>query len=155
MPSRAQRADAPALYRVLEIPIASLPLVNAILNGIATVFLVTGYVLIRRGRPAAHRAVMLAAFATSVLFLISYLVYHAHAGSRPFTGQGPIRVVYFTVLISHIVLAALIPPLAGVTLWRAFTGRFDRHVRIARWTLPLWLYVSVTGIVVYWMLYQM
>jgi uncharacterized membrane protein YozB (DUF420 family) len=75
-------------------------------------------------------------------------------GSRPFTGQGPIRVVYFTILISHVVLAAAIPPLAGVTLWRALRGRFDRHVAIARWTLPLWLYVSVTGIVVYWMLYQ-
>jgi uncharacterized membrane protein YozB (DUF420 family) len=140
---------------VPEIPVASLPLVNATLNGIATVLLVAGYVLIRRGRRDAHRTVMLAAFATSVLFLISYLVYHAHAGSRPFTGQGPIRAVYFTILISHIILAALIPPLAAITLWRGYSGRFDRHVRIARWTLPLWLYVSVTGIAVYWMLYQM
>jgi putative membrane protein len=96
---------------------------------------------------------MIAAFATSVLFLTSYLIYHAHAGSRPFQGQGAIRTVYFAVLISHIVLAAIIPPLAIVTLWRGAAGRVARHVAIARWTLPLWLYVSVTGIVVYWMLY--
>lgn len=134
--------------------IATLPLVNASLNGIATILLVAGYVCIRQGRRDAHRLAMLAAFATSVLFLASYLVYHAHAGSRPFTGQGPVRAVYFTILISHIILAALIPPLAGVTLWQALRGHFDRHMRIARWTLPLWLYVSVTGIAVYWMLYQ-
>jgi putative membrane protein len=138
-----------------DISITTLPLVNATLNGIATVLLVAGYFLIKRGEREAHRAAMVAAFATSVLFLVSYLVYHAHAGSRPFTGQGPIRVVYFTILISHIILAALIPPLAAVTLWLAYRGRFDRHVRIARWTLPMWLYVSVTGIAVYWMLYQL
>lgn len=138
-----------------DLPITTLPLVNATLNGIATILLVTGYVLIRRGRQNAHRAVMLAAFGASVLFLLSYLVYHAYAGSKPFTGQGPIRAVYFTILISHIILAALVPPLAAVTLWQAFRDRFDRHRRIARWTLPIWLYVSVTGIVVYWMLYQM
>jgi uncharacterized membrane protein YozB (DUF420 family) len=129
--------------------------VNATLNGIATILLVAGYLCIRRGRIAAHRASMIAAFVTSVLFLVSYLIYHAHVGSRPFPGRGPIRAVYFTILISHIVLAAVIPPLAGLTLWQALRGRFDRHVPIARWTLPLWLYVSVTGIVVYWMLYQM
>ena len=138
-----------------DFPIASLPLLNATLNGIATVLLVTGYVCIRRGRRESHRRAMLAAFATSVLFLISYVIYHAQAGSRPFTGQGPIRTVYFTILISHIVLAALTPLLAGLTLWRGLQGRFDRHVRLARWTLPIWLYVSVTGIAVYWMLYQM
>ena len=138
-----------------DFSIASLPLVNATLNGIATVLLVTGYVFIRRGQRDAHRRAMLAAFSTSVLFLISYVVYHAQAGSRPFTGQGPIRTVYFTILISHIVLAALTPLLAGLTLWRGLQGRFDRHVRLARWTLPIWLYVSVTGIAVYWMLYQM
>jgi uncharacterized membrane protein YozB (DUF420 family) len=140
---------------VPDFSIASLPLVNATLNGIATVLLVTGYVCIRRGRRDAHRRAMLAAFATSVLFLISYVIYHAQAGSRPFTGQGPIRTVYFTILISHIILAALTPVLAGLTLWRGLQGRFDRHVRLARWTLPIWLYVSVTGIAVYWMLYQM
>jgi len=140
---------------VPDFSIASLPLVNATLNGIATVLLVTGYVCIRRGRRDAHRRAMLAAFATSVLFLISYVIYHAQAGSRPFTGQGPIRTVYFTILISHIILAALTPVLAGLTLWRGLQGRFDRHVRLARWTLPIWLYVSVTGVAVYWMLYQM
>lgn len=135
--------------------IASLPLLNATLNGIATVLLVTGYVCIRTGRVKAHRAAMISAFVTSILFLTSYLIYHAQAGSRPFTGQGPIRVAYFAILISHVVLAAIIPPLAAVTLWRGLRGRYDRHVRIARWTLPLWLYVSVTGIVVYWMLYRL
>jgi uncharacterized membrane protein YozB (DUF420 family) len=139
----------------MDFSVSSLPLVNATLNSVATILLVAGYVCIRRGAIRAHRALMLAAFGTSVLFLISYLIYHAHAGSRPFPGRGAIRTVYFTILISHILLAAVIPPLAGVTLWRAYRGRFDRHVRIARWTLPLWLYVSVTGIVVYWMLYQM
>ncbi|HEU4891808.1 MAG TPA: DUF420 domain-containing protein [Vicinamibacterales bacterium] len=135
--------------------VSDLPLVNASLNAIATVLLIVGYVCIRRRRIAAHRAAMVAAFATSVLFLISYLIYHAHAGSRPFPGQGNIRVIYFVILITHIVLAATIPPLAGITLWRAYRRRFDRHMKIARWTLPLWLYVSITGIVVYWMLYQL
>lgn len=135
--------------------VSDLPLVNASLNAIATVLLIFGYVCIRQRRIAAHRAAMVAAFATSVLFLISYLIYHAHAGSRPFPGQGNIRVIYFVILITHIVLAATIPPLAGVTLWRAYRRRFDRHIKIARWTLPLWLYVSITGIVVYWMLYQL
>lgn len=135
--------------------IESLPLVNATLNGIATALLIFGYLSIRRRRIRAHRFAMIAAFTVSALFLVSYLVYHAHVGSRPFPGRGPIRAVYFTILISHIILAAAIPPLAGLTLWRALAGRFDRHVPIARWTLPLWLYVSVTGIVVYLMLYQM
>ena len=139
----------------MNLSVSDLPLVNASLNGVATVLLVIGYVCIRRRRIAAHRAAMVAAFSTSVLFLISYLIYHAHAGSRPFPGRGIVRVVYFAILITHVVLAATIPPLAGLTLWRGFAGRFDRHVRIARWTLPLWLYVSVTGIVVYLMLYQM
>jgi uncharacterized membrane protein YozB (DUF420 family) len=135
--------------------VSDLPLVNASLNGVATVLLIAGYVCIRQRRITAHRTAMVAAFVTSVLFLISYLTYHAHAGSRPFPGQGPIRVVYFVILISHIILAATIPPLAGITLWRAYRRRFDRHMKIARWTLPLWLYVSVTGIVVYLMLYQL
>jgi uncharacterized membrane protein YozB (DUF420 family) len=135
--------------------VSDLPLVNASLNGVATVLLIVGYACIRRRRITAHRTAMVAAFVTSVLFLMSYLTYHAHAGSRPFPGQGPIRVVYFVILISHIILAATIPPLAGITLWRAYRRRFDRHMKIARWTLPLWLYVSVTGIVVYLMLYQL
>ena len=143
------------MLRLSDVSTSSLPLVNAILNGIATLLLIVGYIAIRRRRILIHRGAMLAAFATSVLFLISYLVYHASAGSRPFTGRGLVRILYFTILISHIVLAAVIPPLAGITLWRALHGRFDRHVRIARWTLPLWLYVSVTGLIVYWMLYQL
>jgi uncharacterized membrane protein YozB (DUF420 family) len=137
------------------VSISDLPLVNASLNGLATVLLIVGYVCIRQRRIAAHRAAMIAAFVTSVLFLISYLIYHAHAGSRPFPGRGSIRAVYFGILITHIVLAATIPPLAGVTLWRAYRRRFDRHMKIARWTLPIWLYVSITGIVVYLMLYQL
>lgn len=139
----------------MNLSVSDLPLVNASLNGLAAILLIAGYICIRQRRIAAHRAAMIAAFVTSVLFLVSYLVYHAHTGSRPFPGRGAIRGVYFVILITHIVLAATIPPLAGVTLWRAYHGRFDRHVRVARWTLPLWLYVSITGIVVYVMLYRM
>jgi uncharacterized membrane protein YozB (DUF420 family) len=135
--------------------ISDLPAVNAALNATAATLLVIGYTLIRRGRIRQHRAVMLAAFATSTLFLISYLVYHAHAGSRPFPGRGPIRGVYFAILITHIILAAAIVPMALITLSRALRERFDRHKAIARWTLPIWLYVSVTGVIVYLMLYQM
>ena len=135
--------------------VSDLPLVNASLNGVATVLLIVGYVCIRGRRINAHRTAMVAAFVASVLFLVSYLTYHAHAGSRPFPGQGPIRVVYFVILISHIVLAAAIPPLAGITLWRAYRRRFDRHKKIARITLPIWLYVSLSGVVIYWMLYHL
>lgn len=139
----------------MDFSVNSLPALNATLNGTATILLLAGYICIRRGMRRAHRALMIAAFATSALFLTSYLIYHAQVGSRPFNGTGPIRIVYFTVLISHIVLAAVIPPLAGVTLVLGLRGRLHRHVRVARWALPLWLYVSVTGILVYWMLYQM
>lgn len=132
-----------------------LPAVNATLNGIAAVLLAIGWVLIRRGRIRAHRAVMLAAFGCSILFLISYLIYHYQVGSVGFQGQGPIRTVYFTVLITHTVLATAVPILAVITLTRAFRRHFPRHRAIARWTLPIWLYVSVTGVVVYWMLYRM
>jgi uncharacterized membrane protein YozB (DUF420 family) len=135
--------------------ITDLPAVNAALNATAATLLVIGYTLIRRGRIRQHRAVMLAAFATSTLFLISYVVYHAHAGSRPFPGRGPIRGVYFAILITHIILAAAIVRMALITLSRALRERFDRHKAIARWTLPIWLYVSVTGVIVYLMLYQM
>jgi uncharacterized membrane protein YozB (DUF420 family) len=136
------------------VTIADLPAVNATLNAIAAILLVIGYRLIRQGRREQHRRVMLAAFGTSALFLVSYLVYHANVGSRPFTGQGAIRVVYFTILITHVVLAAAILPMALVTLSYALRERFERHVPIARWTLPIWLYVSVTGVLVYLMLYQ-
>ena len=135
--------------------VTTLPAVNATLNSISAVLLASGYVLIRRGRVAQHRLCMLAAFTTSTLFLVSYLVYHAQVGSQPFTPQGPVRIVYFTVLISHVSLAVLILPLALVTLRRGLRRDDARHVAIARWTLPIWLYVSVTGVVVYWMLYQM
>jgi uncharacterized membrane protein YozB (DUF420 family) len=132
-----------------------LPALNAILNGTAAVLLVWGFLLIRSGRKRAHQRVMTAAFVVSVLFLVSYLVYHAQVGSVRFARTGGIRTVYFTILITHTVLAAAVPPLAIVTLSRALRGRFDRHRAIARWTLPVWLYVSVTGVAVYWMLYRM
>ena len=132
-----------------------LPAVNATLNAISGIFLLAGYVLIRRRRINAHRNAMLGAFASSTVFLISYLVYHAHAGSRPFTGQGPMRYVYFTILISHVILAAAILPLAITTLSRGLRGRYVEHKRIAKWTFPAWMYVSVTGVIVYLMLYQM
>lgn len=135
--------------------IADLPAVNATLNAIAAVFLTAGYILIRRGHRTAHKRCMLAALATSTLFLVSYVIYHANAGSRPFTGDGAVRVFYFAVLITHIVLATAVLPLALTTTARGLWSQFDRHVRVARWTLPVWLYVSVTGVVVYWMLYQM
>jgi uncharacterized membrane protein YozB (DUF420 family) len=137
------------------IPISSLPALNAVLNALSAVLLTTGYVFIRRRNIPAHKFCMLSAFATSTLFLTSYLTYHYHIGSKPFTGHGPIRTVYFTVLLSHTVLAVTIVPLALITLRRAWKGAFDRHARIARRTLPLWLYVSVTGVVVYWMLYRL
>ena len=135
--------------------VTQLPTVNAALNGIAATLLAAGYVCIRRGRVDLHRRCMLAAFATSALFLVSYVAYHAQAGSRPFTGEGAVRVAYFTVLVSHIVLAAAILPLAIVTLRRGLRRDDARHVALARWTLPIWLYVSVTGVVVYWMLYRL
>jgi uncharacterized membrane protein YozB (DUF420 family) len=135
--------------------IEDLPALNAALNGLASVFLVTAYLLIRRGRRELHKKFMLAALVTSALFLASYVTYHYHAGSRPFPGQGVVRVVYFAILIPHVLLAATILPLALITTARGLRSQFDRHVRIARWTLPLWLYVSVTGVVIYLMLYQL
>lgn len=132
-----------------------LPAVNATLNSCATVLLLAGYVLIRQGRREAHRRAMLAALACSTLFLISYLVYHAQVGSVRFTGQGAVRTVYFTILITHTVLAAAVPFLAGRTLFLAFRERLAEHRRLAKVTLPIWLYVSVTGVVIYLMLYQM
>ena len=131
-----------------------LPAVNATLNATSTVLLVVGWWFIHRGDMRRHRACMLAAIATSALFLTSYLVYHANVGSVPFQGQGAVRTVYLSILITHIVLAATILPLALVTLSRALAARFDRHRAIARWTLPIWLYVSVTGVIVYLMLYR-
>ncbi len=135
--------------------ISDLPAVNASLNALSSVWLIAGYMLIRQKKIAAHRFCMLGAMATSALFFISYLTYHYYAGSKSFTGQGTIRTVYFTILLTHTVLATAIVPMALVTLSRALKERFDKHKRLARWTLPIWLYVSVTGVIVYWMLYQM
>ena len=135
--------------------ISDLPGLNASLNALSTLFLTTGYILIRRGDRTLHKRCMLAALITSSLFLVSYVIYHANAGSRPFTEQGTIRIVYFTVLVTHVVLAIAVLPLALMTTARGLWSQFDRHVRIARWALPVWLYVSVTGVLVYWMLYQM
>ena len=135
--------------------LANLPTVNAILNSIAGVLLVVGYICSRQHREQAQRLWMLAAFGTSVLFLISYLVYHFNVGSVAFTGTGVIRPIYFTILISHIILAIVIVPMAIVTLIHGLRERFDKHRTIAKWTLPLWLYVSVTGVIVYVMLYQL
>lgn len=139
----------------MNISVSDLPALNASLNALAACLLALGYWFIRRGQRRAHRASMVAAFVTSALFLVSYVIYHANAGSRPFPGTGPIRAIYFAILISHVVLAAAILPLALVTLWRALTERFDRHRRIARYTLPLWLYVSATGVIIYAMLYHL
>ena len=135
--------------------VSDLPALNATLNGLAAIFLTVGYVQIRRGRQDLHKRCMLAALVTSALFLVSYVIYHLNIGSRPFPGQGVIRVIYFSILITHVVLAAATLPLALVTAARGLKGQYSRHVRIARWTLPIWLYVSVTGVVIYLMLYQM
>lgn len=132
-----------------------LPTLNAALNALSAFFLVSGYRSIRQRRIAAHKRYMLSAFVTSCLFLVSYLTYHYHTGSKPFLGQGAIRTVYFSILISHMVLAVTIIPLVLITLRRALKGEFERHAHLARRTLPLWLYVSVTGVVVYWMLYRL
>ena len=135
--------------------VAFLPALNAFLNASSALLLATGYVLIRRGRREAHKRVMLAALASSTLFLTSYLVYHAQVGSVRFRGQGAVRTAYFTILLTHTVLAVAIVPLVASTLVPALRGRFDRHRRLARITLPLWAYVSVTGVVIYWMLYRL
>jgi len=137
------------------VAISDLPALNATLNATSAVLLVTAWILIRRGRWIAHRNVMLAAVCTSVLFLISYLTYHAQVGSVRFTKQGPIRLVYFSILLTHTILAAVIVPMVIVTVWRGLAAKYDRHRRIARWTLPVWLYVSVTGVIVYVMLYRL
>ena len=137
------------------IPLEAHPPLNAALNATAAVLLAAGFVFIRAKRIAAHKACMLTAVAVSAVFLASYLYYHYQAGSTPFQGQGFVRTLYFTILISHTILAAVILPLVIITVTLALRGRIERHRRIARWTLPLWFYVSVTGVVIYLMLYQM
>jgi putative membrane protein len=141
-PGRGGRAD-----------VSALPALNALLNGASAVLLLAGWTFIRRRRIAAHRACMLGAFCVSVMFLVSYVTYHALAGSQSFQGQGWLRWVYFPVLVSHIVLAAAMVPFVLTTLYRALGADFARHARLGRLTLPMWLYVSVTGVVVYVMLY--
>lgn len=135
--------------------VRDLPALNATLNASAAVLLVWGYSLIRRGRREAHKRVMLAAFSVSCVFLVSYLIYHAQVGSVRFQGTGAIRTLYLGILLTHTILAALVPFLAGITLYRGWKGNFAKHRSIAKWTLPIWLYVSVTGVIVYWMLYRM
>ncbi len=140
--------------------VTALPAVNAALNATATVLLIVGYVLIRQGRKTGHKRVMLSAFAVSVAFLACYVVYHwglkhyTGEASRRFEGTGPIRTAYFTILISHVVLAAVVPFLAIVTIYRGLKQQWERHRRIAKITFPIWLYVSVTGVMIYVMLYQ-
>ncbi len=134
--------------------VTSLPAVNATLNSISALLLICGFVFIRRKQVRAHKACMLSAFAVSILFLISYLTYHFHVGSVRFGGQGWARPLYFTILISHTILAAAIVPLVLITLYRAWREQLDKHRRIARWTLPIWIYVSITGVVIYLMLYK-
>ena len=155
IPADVTRAanDAKALDR--EMDVRTLPALNAALNSVSTVLLIVGYVLIRRRRIVEHQTMMMTAGVTSAAFLISYVIYHLQVGSVKFQGQGPIRTVYFIILITHVLLAASIAVLVPITFWRAFQGNFVKHRRIARITFPIWLYVSITGVIVYVMLYQM
>jgi putative membrane protein len=134
--------------------LADLPALNAVLNATSAILLSAGYRFIRRRQITAHKRCMLTACATSALFLMSYLTYHYYVGSMPFHGQGWVRPLYFTILISHTTLAATIVPLAIMTLFRAWKADFRKHARLARWTWPIWMYVSVTGVLVYFFLYH-
>lgn len=135
--------------------ISILPSVNAGLNTLSAMFLITGYVMIRQGRRKAHKRLMLSAVASSTLFLASYLFYHYHHGRTLYPGTGMMRTTYFTILLTHTVLAVAIVPLVLLSLRGAFSGNFKKHKRIARWTLPIWIYVSITGVVIYVMLYRL
>lgn len=135
--------------------VRDLPALNATLNSISTMLLLFGYYFIKRKEVERHRLCMVLAFITSCIFLVSYLIYHYYAGSVPFQGQGGIRSVYFTILITHIVLAATVPVFALLALYRAWKKDFVRHRAIAKWAWPIWMYVSVTGVIVYVMLYEM
>ena len=138
------------------ISLSDLPALNATLNGTSALLLITGYFFIRRKKINAHKACMISAFTVSAIFLVCYVFYHYQVGFTRFTGQGWVRVVYFSILIPHTILAVLaVVPLAVITLYRALRGRFDKHRRIARWALPIWLYVSITGVLIYWMLYHL
>lgn len=138
----------------MSLSVHDLPAINATLNAASGVLLLIGYALIRARRIDQHRRFMLAAFTTSSLFLVCYLVYHAQVGSVRFPRQGIVRPIYFTILFTHVTLAAAVLPMAIVTLWRGLNGRYPQHRRLARWTFPIWLYVSVTGVLVYVLLYQ-
>ena len=139
----------------MGLQLSDFPALDATLNATSAVLLALGYLFIRKKRILAHKICMLSAFATSSIFLVCYLWYHAHHGVTRFLGQGAIRTVYFALLGSHTILAIVIVPLVLTTLYRAWRKRFDLHKRVARWTLPLWLYVSVTGVIVYWILYRL
>lgn len=136
------------------ITISQLPTLNAILNSISFVLLMIGFWMISKRKITLHKVFMVSAFVTSILFLISYVIYHAQAGSTRFPGEGAIRPVYFFILISHVLLAAVVPVLAVMTIYRALRKQWFRHTRIAHWTLPIWLYVSITGVIIYWLLYR-
>jgi uncharacterized membrane protein YozB (DUF420 family) len=141
-------------YTTREMTISDLPALNASLNSLSTIFLAAGWYAIRRGYWRQHIACMVTALVTSTAFLVSYLIYHAHTGSTRFTAQGIVRPIYFSILITHVLLAFAILPLVIVTLVPVFRRRWDKHRRIGRWTMPIWLYVSVTGVLVYLMLYR-
>ena len=141
------------LFLALLIPLATLPRLDAFLNGSSAIFLLAGYVFIRSRRVVQHKICMISAVVCSSAFLVSYLYFHAHAGLVRFSGQGTVRRAYFTILVSHTILAAVIVPLVIITLYFALRSRFTSHRAIARWTLPLWLYVSITGVIVYYLLF--
>lgn len=146
---------APRAATTPPVAVSALPLLNAVFNGASGILLVAGYFFIGRRQIDRHRNCMLGAFVLSTLFLVTYVIYHAFAGATSFTRQGWVRPLYFTILTSHIVLATLMLPLVLTTLYRAWRGLFVQHRQIARWTLPIWLYVSVTGVVIYWLLYEL
>lgn len=136
--------------------VSDLPTLNAVLNGTCSMFLIAGYIFVRQGKTSVHKACMITALVLSVLFLASYVTYHNLAGFNRFAGTGFVRWVYFSILIPHTILATVaVVPLALLTVFRALRGQFDKHKRIARWTLPIWLYVSVTGVIIYFMLYHL
>jgi uncharacterized membrane protein YozB (DUF420 family) len=152
---RLSYPDVASRHLSALISAAELPTVNAALNSLSGAFLTLGFIFIKSKNIRAHKACMLSALASSSLFLISYLVYHYEVGSVPFKGQGPIRILYFTILLTHTILAVVVVPMALITLFRALKENFPAHRRVARWTFPIWLYVSVTGVLVYVMLYRL
>lgn len=151
---RAYTTDATYGTYTTHMTIADLPALNASLNAVSTLFIASGWVLVRRGFWRQHIVCMTIAIVTSTAFLVSYLIYHAHAGSVRFTATGWVRPVYFTILITHVLLAFAVPPLVIMAVVPSLRRRWDKHRRVGRWAMPIWLYVSVTGVIVYFMLYQ-